>query len=168
MNKRISVLAATLAGVLGGAVVGGSMLVGAAAGTPSAADSASSQVTRPCGALLKKLPADLRADLAAARKLPAGGQRLSALRKIAQDARSGAYGDQVQRLAERRLAHRGEIWKRLPAGLRSDLKALRSMSPEERMAAVKDIRKSALAGDYGAKIQQFAEHRQQRREECGG
>jgi hypothetical protein len=167
MNKRISVLAATLAGVLGGAVVGGSVLVGASAGsTPPAPAPTASQTTRPCGALVKKLPDALRKDLAAAWKLPAGEQRVAALRKIRKDARAGKYGDQVQRLAHRRLQHRGEIWKRLPADLRSDIKDLRGLSPEQRKGAVADIRKSALAGDYGDRIRQFAQHREQRRAEC--
>lgn len=187
MSRRTSVLMAAAVGVLGGAVVGGSALVGATAQSGSAqsgsGQSGSGQSTSgsgagassivdvsaeglPCGALRKLLPEELKADLKSVRDLPAGEERLAAIRRIAQDARLGEYGTTVEKLAEKRLDHRKERWQRLPADLQADLRELRTTPADERKAAVEKIRKSALDGEYGAKVQQFAERLQEHREAC--
>ena len=170
MSKRTSVLVAAVVGVLAGAIVGGSALVGAAARSGSDGSGSTSTATpaddRPCGALLDKLPDDLKADLLAVRDLPVGAERRAALKEIAEKARDGKYGETVERFADRRLDHRKELWDRLPADLRADLRELRETPVEERRAAFEELRESALAGDYGPKVQQFAERRQERRELC--
>lgn len=57
----------------------------------------------------------------------------------------------------------GAVWDRLPTGLRDDLTALRDLTPAERARAVRGIRRHALAGAYGDRVQTFAEHRDHRR-----
>jgi hypothetical protein len=57
----------------------------------------------------------------------------------------------------------GAVWDRLPAELRTDLQSLRDLSPAERAREVPKIRRHALAGDYGDRVQSFAEHRDRRR-----
>lgn len=60
------------------------------------------------------------------------------------------------------VCHR--LWKNAPADLRKDLRALRALPQgDERRAAAKKIRKDALAGHYGSKVQAVAEHRKLRR-----
>ncbi|MGZ8745195.1 MAG: hypothetical protein ACXWXO_19945 [Nocardioides sp.] len=174
MSKRNSALVAVIVGVVGGvlagAIVGGSALVGASAqpGSGPASSNADNAAAgaRPCGALLDRLPDDLKADLQAARALPPGDERLAALKEIAKAARDGDYGAGVEKLAERRFDHRKELWSRLPAELRADLGVLRDTPADERKAALEEIRKSALAGDYETLVEQFAKHRQERRDEC--
>ncbi|MDQ6641020.1 MAG: hypothetical protein M3Y66_00795 [Actinomycetota bacterium] len=56
------------------------------------------------------------------------------------------------------------LFRHAPAALKKDLRAARQLPKGvERRAALKKIRKGALAGQYGAKVQQIAEHRKQRR-----
>lgn len=57
----------------------------------------------------------------------------------------------------------GAVWERLPDDLKHDLTALRGMTPEERDAALRQIRHDALDGDYGGGVQHWAEHRDERR-----
>lgn len=171
MRIRTSVLVAAIGGVLAGAIVGGSALVGASARSgsePAASATAKNAVAtdRPCGSLLDRLPGELREDLEAARALPPGEDRFAALKEIAQGARDGDYGSGVEEFADRRNDHRKELWNRLPAELRDDLRQLRDLPTDERGAAVEELRESALAGEYGTLVQQFAERVQQRRDEC--
>lgn len=57
----------------------------------------------------------------------------------------------------------GAVWERLPAELRADLTALQDLTPTERRAAVKEIRRDALQGEYGDRVQRVAERRSDRR-----
>lgn len=56
----------------------------------------------------------------------------------------------------------GAVWSRLPDDLRDDLTAVRDFPQGERRDALREIRRDALDGDYGAKVQRFAERRHQR------
>jgi hypothetical protein len=176
VSKRLTVLVAVIAGVLAGAVVGGSALVGATAQSESSGDSTTTverptrqteptQPTHPCGGLLSMLPTELRTDLEAVRALPEG-ERREALRAILDSARAGKYGEQVEQFADSWKDHRRELWQKLPADLRSDLAELRGMTPEQRRDALAELRKDALAGEYGDQVEQFAERLQERREKC--
>jgi hypothetical protein len=62
----------------------------------------------------------------------------------------------------------GSMGKRLPDDLQADLTALADLPVEERVPAAKEIRDSALAGDYGARVQNWAERRDERRERMAG
>ena len=52
----------------------------------------------------------------------------------------------------------GNVWSRLPAELRADIRQLRDLEPgEARAEAAKQIRDDVLAGDYGDGVQKRAE-----------
>jgi hypothetical protein len=72
-------------------------------------------------------------------------------------------GSEPARAADRTVPC-GAVWERLPEDLRGDLRALEDMSPAERAGAVRQIREDARAGDYGSRVQQFAERRDERRD----
>jgi hypothetical protein len=172
MSKRMSVLLAVLVGVLGGALVAGSALIGASAQPGPASTSSTATSTAPaagtgtgkaCG--FKRLPAQLRADLKAARALPVG-ERRPAVRRIVRDAKAGKYGEQAQRLVKNRPHLRTALRSKLPAELKADLKKMRQLPVEDRKAARKEIRKQALAGDYGTWVQQITERRKEHRAKC--
>lgn len=57
----------------------------------------------------------------------------------------------------------GAIWQRLPQDLRDDLTALRQLPPEERFAAARQVRHDARGGDYGTRVQRWADHADERR-----
>jgi hypothetical protein len=169
MSKPMPVLLALVVGVLGGALIGGSALLGASA-QPAPASAASTHAAAAstgtvCGWRLKHLPAKLRADLKAARALPRG-ERRPALRKIARAARAGDYGTRVQKIAKKRHHLRQLVRKRLPADLKADLKKTRHLPVGERKAARKQIRAHVLAGDYGTFAQKVAERRKAHRAAC--
>lgn len=55
------------------------------------------------------------------------------------------------------------LWNHAPAELQEDLKDLRGMTPDERLAAAKQIKQGALDGEYGEGVQQRAERLRERR-----
>jgi hypothetical protein len=98
--------------------------------------------------------AELRSDLKEARKLD-GTERREALKAIREDARDGKYGDRIERRADRRGDHRAAFFALLPDELQADLKKARAIDDaDDRKKAVDDIRKKALAGDYGDKVKE--------------
>jgi hypothetical protein len=99
-----------------------------------------------------QLPAELRADLAALRTVPAAG-RLAAIEQIRDDALAGVYGEQVQSGAERLVAGLAL----LPPELVADLEALVSLEVAAMPDAVERIRDRALAGEYGEQVRAGAE-----------
>ncbi|MBS2939826.1 hypothetical protein KDN32_18960 [Nocardioides sp. J2M5] len=56
----------------------------------------------------------------------------------------------------------GAVWSRLPQDLRDDLTAVRDLPTGERADALREIRRDALDGDYGSRVQRFAERRDDR------
>lgn len=56
----------------------------------------------------------------------------------------------------------GAVWSRLPEDLRADLLAVRELPVGEKEDALRAIRRDALDGDYGDRVQQFAERRDER------
>lgn len=56
----------------------------------------------------------------------------------------------------------GAVWSQLPEDLRADLAAVRTMPDGEKAAALREIRRDALDGEYGARVQRFAERRDER------
>lgn len=56
----------------------------------------------------------------------------------------------------------GAVWSQLPEDLQADLKAVRALPADQRPAALREIRRDALDGDYGARVQRFAERRDDR------
>ncbi len=107
--------------------------------------------------------AELRSDLKDARDLE-GTERRDALKGIREDARDGKYGDRIEQRADRRGDHRAAFFALLPDELQADLKKAREIDDaDDRKAALDDIRKKALAGDYGAKVKEaftlLGEHR---------
>lgn len=170
MTTRMPVLLALLVGVLGGALIGGSALLGVSASAAPATSASTSAATagaaKSCGWRLKYMTPKLRADLKAARALPKG-ERRPAVRKIVRAARAGDYGNRVQRLAKQRYRHHLAVWRKLPADFKSDLKKARHLpAGAERKAALKEIRKDALAGDYGSYAKKVAERRKAHRAAC--
>jgi hypothetical protein len=121
----------------------------------------------PCGAVWNRLPADLKADLEAIEDLP-DAEKPAAIRAIKEDAVAGEYGAKVARAAERMEDRRDRALDRLPEDLRADLEALRALPDEDKVAAAQELRTDALAGEYGDRVQTFAERMQQRREACRG
>lgn len=99
--------------------------------------------------------AELRKDMQTARELT-GQERKDAVKKIRADARAGAYGDKIEKRADRRGGRRAAVLALLPDQLQADLKELRSADPGERKAMRKDIRDKALDGGYGDKVEEAA------------
>ncbi len=56
----------------------------------------------------------------------------------------------------------GAIWSQLPEDLQADLAAVRELPVGEKAAALRAIRRDARDGDYGARVQRFAERRSER------
>jgi hypothetical protein len=56
----------------------------------------------------------------------------------------------------------GAVWSRLPEALRADLVAVRALPAGERVEALREIRRDALDGDYGDRVQRLAERRVER------
>ena len=56
----------------------------------------------------------------------------------------------------------GAVWSQLPEDLQADLKAVRALPVGEKPEALRAIRRDALDGDYGARVQRFAERRDER------
>ena len=63
--------------------------------------------------IYKALPAQLRTDLEAAKKLPAGAQRDAALKAVLDKAAGGAYGDRAKKVATRIEKRDGKLWSKL-------------------------------------------------------
>lgn len=107
--------------------------------------------------------ADAKADrqafhaaMKAARQLK-GQARADAVKKVAADAKAGKYGDKIEKRFDRRAAHRAAVFALLPDDLQADLKKLRAMEPgDERKAYRDEIRRKALDGGYGDKVQEAA------------
>lgn len=56
----------------------------------------------------------------------------------------------------------GAVWSQLPEDLQADLKEVRALPAGEKVAALREIRRDALDGDYGTRVQRFAERRDER------
>lgn len=56
----------------------------------------------------------------------------------------------------------GAVWAQLPEDLQADLKAVRALPVGDKPEALREIRRDALDGDYGARVQRFAERRDER------
>jgi hypothetical protein len=56
----------------------------------------------------------------------------------------------------------GAVWSQLPEDLQADLKAVRELPVGEKADALREIRREALDGDYGDRVQRFAERRVER------
>ena len=156
-----------VAGIVAAAVIGGGSLVTAATGTDTDTDTSAptTNLTVPCGAVWERLPEDLQGDLRALKDL-SPAERPAAVRQLREDALAGGYGSQVQQFAERRDERRAWVRRHLPDQVRQDLKAALQADDEERRAALQEVRDAALAGEYGDRVQQAAERRQERRDAC--
>jgi hypothetical protein len=56
----------------------------------------------------------------------------------------------------------GAVWSQLPEDLQADLRAVRALPVGEKADALREIRRDALDGDYGDRVQRFAERRDER------
>lgn len=144
-----TVAAATLAGAV----------TVAGLGAPAVAvDSPPASPTTSCAALWQSLPQRLQRDVLAARSLPPRQQRF-AMRSIRQAAQHGAYGQEVERLADARQERRQELWAAAPDQLRSDIRAAWALPLRQQQRAMEEIREAALAGAYGEGVQAVAQAR---------
>ena len=79
------------------------------------------------------------------------------MKKVRANAKAGEYGAKVEKRVDRRSDRRAAFLALLPDELRADLKELKAMpSGDERKAKRDQIRKDALAGKYGDKVEQAA------------
>lgn len=109
------------------------------------------------------LPKQLRADLEAAKKLPAGDQRNAALKAVVDKAAKGAYGDKAQKVAERIQKRDGKGWEKLPDALRTDLLAvLNADAGKATLDAAATVVDKAAAGTYGDVAKKAVEKLEQR------
>ena len=108
----------------------------------------------------------LRADLRAARALQ-GDARRSALAAIRTKAQDGAYGEAIQRRADRHQIRHQLLFSLLPDNLQSDLTALKNAPADQRQQLRKQIVDKALAGDYGPEVQKAAQQLQALRHQTG-
>jgi hypothetical protein len=96
------------------------------------------------------LPAQLRTDLEAAKKLPAGTQRDEALKAVLDKAAGGAYGDRAKKVATRIEKRDGKLWAKLPAALKTDLTAIVNADPgQPTLDAAATVFDKATSGAYG-------------------
>ena len=148
-----------VAGVGAVAALGAAVAFGAGPGAASAHDLAargqSSAIAEAPAASGKVNSPELRAAREKARQLE-GKQRREAFAKIREDVKSGKYGSEAKKAAERRAERREKLAERLPATLRNDLKEMKGLEGEKRTAARKEIRDNARDGDYGKKIGRLA------------
>jgi hypothetical protein len=56
----------------------------------------------------------------------------------------------------------GAVWSPLPDDLQEDLRAVRDLPAGEKAGALREIRRDALDGGYGDRVQHFAERRDER------
>ncbi len=126
------------------------------ASAPAATPSAPTTTTSTCttaqhlARIYKALPAQLRADLEAAKKLPAGAQRDAALKAVLDKAATGAYGERSQKVATRIEKRDGKLWAKLPAALRTDLTAIVNVDPgQPALDATAAVFDKAISGGYG-------------------
>ena len=133
-------------------------LAASAATAPVSVDTSSSSCSfgRHFLAAVKTAPADLRADLKAAKALKPGTDRRAALKKIQAKALDGGYGAAVEVRAEWRKDHRRGKLRPLPKSLKADLKTLHSTPKSGKSAEAEKIADAAVAGGYGATIESFA------------
>ena len=155
--------------ILTGTVVSAVSVVGLTtlATGPSGSTAGPDDLRVPCGAVWNRLPADLQEDIKAVAALP-DAEKPAAVRAIREDALAGEYGARVARAAERIQDRRSRVLEQLPEELQADLEALRALPDEEKVAGAKELRAGALAGEYGEKVQAFAERMQDRRDACRG
>ena len=100
--------------------------------------------------LWKRVPGNLRADISAAKQLPAGAQRDAALKAVLDKAASGAYGHRAQKVATRIEKRDGKLWAKLPAGLQTDLTAVVNADPgQPTLDAAATVFDKASSGAYG-------------------
>lgn len=125
--------------------------------TPDAAAASCTLIHRPW----RNAPEALRTDVADAMKLPAGKERVDALRQVRTQELDGAYGDGVREFALHSQGVWVAAWRGAPDALKDDIKALRSVAAgTERHDAAVAIFDAALAGDYGPVVQARAQARQ--------
>jgi hypothetical protein len=98
----------------------------------------------------------LKADLKAARALE-GDARRAALADIRAKAADGAYGDAIERRADRHQIRHELFFSLLPDNLQTDLTQLKDAPSDQREQLRADIVDKALAGDYGPEVQKAAE-----------
>jgi hypothetical protein len=147
-------IARTLAAV---ALTGATMVAGLAAPAAAAGEEPSAP-TMSCSELWQSLPQRLQGDIIAARSLPPRAERI-ALRSIRLAAQRGAYGDEVEKLADARQERRQELWAAAPDQLRADVRAAWSLPFRQQRLAMQEIREAALAGAYGEAVQAVAQAR---------
>ena len=135
---------------------GGLAASAATALTPVSSSSSSCSFGEHLLSAWKAVPANLRADLTAAKALKPGTERRAALKKIRATALDGGYGAGVESRAEWRKDHRGEKLRPLPENLKADIKTLHSTPKSGKVAETEKIADTAIAGGYGATIESFA------------
>ncbi|CAN5498842.1 hypothetical protein BH10ACT4_BH10ACT4_00460 [soil metagenome] len=104
----------------------------------------------------RTVPAELRADLKAARALKPGTERRDALKKIRATALDGGYGPAVEARAQWRKDHPGDKLRPVPANLKADLTTLHSTPKSGKAAEAEKIADTAVSGGYGSTIESFA------------
>ena len=154
--------AVTAALVTGAGSAGGEVAsVSPAAATASASSAPAADTSAPHRALDHEelraqfeqwVPAELRAELAGLRDVPAD-QRLAELERIRDAALAGQFGPEAKAGAERLVA----VVAMLPPELSADLEALVGTEEAENPDAVERIRDRALAGEYGTQVQAYAQ-----------
>lgn len=118
-----------------------------------------------CQQVWDAMPDALRDDIAAAVALDQPQQR-RALRGIRYAALRGSYGETVQTRARQLRERRVALWESFPAALKADVRAARSLPVREQRRAVYAIRRAALQGGYGDRVQRLAEERRTWLEGC--
>jgi len=109
------------------------------------------------------LPKELRTDLEAAKQKPAGDQRNQALKAVVDKAATGAYGDRVQKVAQRIEKRDGKLWAKLPDALKTDLLAVLNADPgKATLDAAATVIDKAAAGTYGDVAKKVVEKLEQK------
>ncbi len=148
----------TIGRTIAGVALAGTTLLAGLTGPALASGELPLSAPMSCSELWESLPQKMQDDITAARSLDDEAQR-RAMMVIRRAALRGVYGDRVAKLAQARLEKRHELWRVAPEQLKEDVLAARSLPFDEQRRAMWVIRRAALRGAYGDKVQAIAEAR---------
>lgn len=149
----------TIGRTVAGVALAGTTLMAGLTGPAMAAREVPLSAPVSCTELWESLPQQMQDDITTAHSLD-DEEQVRAMAVIRRAALRGVYGDRVEKLAQARLEKRQDLWKVAPEQFREDVLAARSLPYEEQRRAMWVIRRAALRGVYGDKVQAIAEARQ--------
>lgn len=150
MNSTTSIAARISAVALTAALLSTGAVAAQAAPTETESDCTFAQHLV---AVYVAVPAELRADVNAARALDPGAERGAAIKAIKQDALAGEYGEVTQARVEAFGVYRAANPGRINPELKADLKELRAtVGLAAKVDLAEEIAGQAIDGEYGESV----------------